>query len=194
MAVPEVATTPQFVPSESTGSSTTPTRTLQACYDHLLERHQRSRISSPRCGGHVAERLADQPAIIGFDPTERAALGLARRADVRGRQAPADVRARDHRRARARRRGSCSPSRRRRATSGLASRLAPFDVPDVVYAPHMYDASAELNGTFDESIARSLMSTATDLRADADRLGLPAVDRRVRDRREDRRGVRRTVW
>jgi endoglycosylceramidase len=56
---------------------------------------------------------------------------------------------------------------------GFASRLAPFEVPDVVYAPHMYDASAELDGEFSASRRESLLATATDLAADAERLGLP---------------------
>jgi endoglycosylceramidase len=144
---------------------------LQACYDHFWN-DTSLQDQFAAMWGHVAARLADQPAIIGFDPMNEPHWGslpvptfeveklqpmYARVISAVRTHAPWIVFA--------------EPAATRNL--GLASRLEPFDVPDVVYSPHMYDASAELNGTFDEGNRETLMSTAMDLRADADRLGTP---------------------
>jgi hypothetical protein len=56
---------------------------------------------------------------------------------------------------------------------GFSTKLVPFESPDVVYAPHLYDVSAESTQMFDPSKASALIETAVDLQADADALGTP---------------------
>ena len=142
-----------------------------SCYDHLWTEPALA-TSFAAMWGHVAQRLAGEPAIIGFDPLNEPHWGTypvamfevdrlqpfyARAIEAVRKQAPWIVFA--------------EPASSRNL--GFASKLAPFEIADVIYAPHMYDASAELDGTFSASRRDSLLATATDLAADAERLGLP---------------------
>jgi endoglycosylceramidase len=54
---------------------------------------------------------------------------------------------------------------------GFGTRLSPFDGPDVVYAPHMYDPLAEGNGSFDPARRDGLIGLGGELRVEADALG-----------------------
>lgn len=143
-----------------------------ACYD-LLWSDSSLQAAFAAAWGHVAARLATEPAIIGIDPMNEPHWGTQpvpsfevdtlqplymRVVDAVRAHAPAWL-------------VFAEPSASRNL--GLPSRLAPFDIEGVIYAPHMYDATAELSGEFDDSRREKLLSTAMDLRVDADRLGLP---------------------
>lgn len=142
-----------------------------ACYDHLWTDPELA-TAFARMWGHVAARLATSPAIIGFDPinephwgTYPVAMFEVDRLQPFYAQVIAAVRAR------APWIVFAEPSASRNL--GFATKLARFDVPDVVYAPHLYDPSAELDGEFSPSRRDNLLATATDLAADAARLELP---------------------
>ena len=122
--------------------------------------------------GHVADRFADAPAIIGFDPLNEPHWGSypvsmfeADRLQPLYAQVITAVRAHVPWVVFA------EPSSSRNL--GFATKLVPFEIPNVVYAPHLYDPNAELSGTFDAHNRTTLLATAEDLRADADRLGIP---------------------
>ncbi len=122
--------------------------------------------------GHVADRLATMPAIIGFDPLNEPHWGSSPIATFEpDRLQPFYARVIAAVRARVPWVVFAEPGSSRNL--GFATKLRPFDVPDVVYSPHFYDNGAELSGEFDEARRDALLSTAEDLRADADRLGIP---------------------
>lgn len=143
-----------------------------ACYDHLwADDELQTRYAA--MWGHVAARLAKSPAVMGFDPMNEPHWGThpvttfeaeqlqpfyARIITAVRAEAPAWTL-------------FAEPASSRNL--GLASRLAPFDVANVVYAPHMYDQTAELSGEFDAARRDALLSAAEDLSADAQRLGVP---------------------
>lgn len=143
-----------------------------ACYDHLWT-DPALQGAFAAAWGHVASRLAGEPAVVGFDPLNEPHWGTypvamfevdrlqpfyARVIDAVRAHAPTWI-------------AFAEPAASRNL--GFATKLAPFEIPDVVYAPHMYDPAAELGGEFDANRRESLMATATDLAADAQRLGLP---------------------
>ncbi len=122
--------------------------------------------------GHVAAYLADEPAIIGFDPMNEPHWGTYAVSMFEvDRLQPMYARVIEAVRAHARWIVFAEPGASRNL--GIASKLEPFDVPDVVYAPHMYDATAELGGEFDAAHRDSFLAAAMDLKTDADRLGVP---------------------
>jgi endoglycosylceramidase len=159
-----------FVPRDPWSLNYTDPNVL-ACVDHLWT-DLPTRHALALAWRHVAERLGDQPAVIGFDPLNEPHWGTAPVPSFeRDRLRPFYDDAIAEVRAVAPWVVFAEPSSSRNL--GFATRLAPFDVPDVVYAPHLYDPSAELAGHFDPAARDSFLAIATDLRADADRLGLP---------------------
>ena len=160
-----------FVPNENWILNYGNTNVL-ACYDHLWT-DESLQVAYAAMWGHVAARLAGEVAILGIDPMNEPHWGthavttfeIERLQPVYSRVIEA---------VRANAPGwlvFAEPSSSRNL--GFASRLAPFDVPGVVYAPHMYDQTAELSGEFDARRRESLLATAMDLQADAERLELP---------------------
>ena len=142
-----------------------------ACYDHLWT-DSALQASYAAMWGHVAERLAGEPAIIGFDPMNEPHWGTYPVAMFEvDRLQPVYERVIDAVRAHAPWIAFAEPAASRNL--GFATKLAPFETADVVYAPHMYDGAAELYGEFNESRRVALLATATDLAADAQRLGVP---------------------
>jgi endoglycosylceramidase len=142
-----------------------------ACYDHFwTDASVQSAYAA--MWGHVAERLAGEPAIIGFDPMNEPHWGTYPVPMFeRDRLQPSYARVITAVRAHAPWIVFAEPAASRNL--GIASKLEPFTIPDVVYAPHMYDPTAELNGEFDAARRESLLAAATDLAADAQRLGIP---------------------
>lgn len=143
-----------------------------ACYDHLwADDELQGRYAA--MWGHVAARLANAPAVIGFDPMNEPHWGTHAVTTFEVEQLQPFY-ARIITAVRAEAPGwtvFAEPASSRNL--GLASKLAPFDVPNVVYAPHMYDQTAELSGEFDAARRDALLSVAEDLSADAQRLGVP---------------------
>lgn len=122
--------------------------------------------------GHVAERFAAEPAVIGFDPLNEPHWGSYPVAMFEtDRMLPLYLQVVDAVRAHAPWVAFAEPSSSRNL--GFATKLPPFSIPDVVYAPHLYDPNAELQGVFDAAHRETLLATADDLRADAERLGVP---------------------
>jgi endoglycosylceramidase len=58
---------------------------------------------------------------------------------------------------------------------GLSSHLPPFTEPNIVYAPHEYDANAEGGNGFDPTHRDDILMNVQGLRAEADALGAPLV-------------------
>jgi endoglycosylceramidase len=142
-----------------------------ACFDHLWT-NDALQAKFAAMWGHVAERLADMPAIIGFDPLNEPHWGSYPVALFEpDRLQPFYERVIEQVRMHTPWVVFAEPSGSRNL--GFATKLAPFDMPDIVYAPHLYDNGAELSGEFDEARREALLATAEDLRADADRLGVP---------------------
>jgi hypothetical protein len=119
---------------------------------------------------HVAERLHDQPAIVGFDalnepnwgsypvtmfePDRLAPLYSDVVAAVRA-SAPHWV-------------AFLEPSASRNL--GFATGLEPFPFGDVMYAPHSYDSQAESGGGFDPTHRQLILDNVSDLAEEAQRL------------------------
>ncbi len=143
---------------------------VMACFDHLWT-DPSTRGALTAAWSHVAARLADQPAVIGFDILNEPswgshAVGSFERdvlqpfyedtiAAVRT-VAPHWV-------------AFVEPSNSRNL--GFSTSLQPFVARDVVYAPHLYDVAAEQTGGFDPTKASGLMEDAADLATEADVLG-----------------------
>jgi endoglycosylceramidase len=141
-----------------------------ACVDGFYERAD-LQTQFAAMWRHVAERLHDQRAIIGFDvlnepnwgsygvtkfEPERLAPMYARVvAEVRA-AAPAWI-------------AFLEPSASRNL--GFATKLAAFDFPDVMYAPHSYDAMAESGAGFDPSRRQPILDGVAELAAEARALG-----------------------
>ena len=140
-----------------------------ACVDHF---YQDADVQARFVAAwtYVAARLADAPAVIGFDPLNEPVWGshgittfeadllapLYGRvvAGVRG-EAPGWV-------------AFLEPGANRNA--GLATSLTRFDFRDVVYAPHSYDPSAERGEGFDPSHRDDVLASVAALRDDARQL------------------------
>ena len=143
-----------------------------ACFNHLWS-DAATQGELVAAWQHVAERLADEPAIIGFDPMNEPSWGSypvamfehdrlepfydAAIAAVRS-SAPRWI-------------AFAEPSNARNL--GLPTYLTPFQSDDVVYSPHLYDALAEQSGMFDPSRAQMLVATVADYQSEAARLGTP---------------------
>lgn len=142
-----------------------------ACFDQLWT-DEALATSFAQMWGYTAARLASEPAIIGFDPINEPHWGTYPVAAFeRERLQPFYDRVITAVRAHTPWIVFAEPGASRNL--GFATQLAPFEVENVVYAPHMYDPGAEVSGEFDATRRENLLATATDLRADADRLGIP---------------------
>ncbi|MGZ3438584.1 MAG: cellulase family glycosylhydrolase [Polyangia bacterium] len=116
---------------------------------------------------HVAERLAAQPAVIGFDVLNEPEWGSYSIFDFENdRLAPM------YRRVVAAVRKAApgwvaflEPSSSRNA--GIATALTTFDFADVMYAPHSYDQSAEGGGGFDPSHRQQILDNVAKLAGEA---------------------------
>jgi endoglycosylceramidase len=120
---------------------------------------------------HVADRLADQPAVIGFDPINEPSWGSYGVATFeRDRLQPfyeqviAEVR-----RAAPHWLAFAEPSSSR--ALGFSTSLQPFKATGVVYSPHLYDVDAERTGMFDPAHAPDLAESAAEYADEAKRLG-----------------------
>ncbi|MDP2343468.1 MAG: cellulase family glycosylhydrolase [Deltaproteobacteria bacterium] len=120
---------------------------------------------------HVAERLSDHPAIIGFDVMNEPWLGSYSIDDFEPRalqpfyeRVVPQVRA-------------AAPhwlaflEPMSLSNLGRATRLEPFPFDDVVYAPHSYDNSAEQGEGFDAAKRDGILTKLQTLKAEAHALG-----------------------
>jgi endoglycosylceramidase len=139
---------------------------VEACVDDFYTRAdlQEHFVAAWR---HVAERLAAEPAIVGFDVLNEPEWGTYSIFDfepdrlqpfygkvvraVRG-AAPGWV-------------AFLEPSSSRNA--GIATSLTAFDFADVVYAPHSYDSAAEGGGGFDPSHRQQILDNVAKLADEA---------------------------
>ncbi|MCX5745423.1 MAG: cellulase family glycosylhydrolase [Proteobacteria bacterium] len=141
-----------------------------ACFDHLWS-DDALQAAFAAMWRHVAQRLADQPAVIGFDPLNEPHWGshgiatferdllqpfYARVIDEVHAAAPHWV-------------AFVEPASSRNL--GFATSLTPFPGVDVVYAPHLYDPSAETSGMFDSGHRADLVTNTGEYRLEADTLG-----------------------
>jgi endoglycosylceramidase len=139
---------------------------VQACFDELYTLPER-RSAIAAAWRHVAERLGDAPAVIGFDPMnepswgsypifqfERDRLQPFYEEIVRGvrEAAPNWV-------------AFLEPSAGR--NGGVATSLQPFPFPNVMYAPHSYDVSAESGAGFDPAKRQLIIDNLADLAYEA---------------------------
>lgn len=143
---------------------------VKACFDGLW--------TDPALGAahaaawrHIAERLGGHPAVIGFDAINEPHWGSY---DLftfeRDRLQP--FYDRDVAAVRAVAPGWVAflePGGSRNI--GIPTTLAPFGYPDVMYAPHAYDSSAEQGQGFDDARRQAYLDNVTALRAEADALG-----------------------
>ncbi|HEU0035926.1 MAG TPA: cellulase family glycosylhydrolase [Kofleriaceae bacterium] len=120
---------------------------------------------------HVAERLADEPAVIGFDVLNEPNWGTYPVFDFENdRLVPLYVDV-----VTAVRQAAPSwvvfaePSASRNA--GIATQLVTLPFDDVVYAPHSYDPDAEAGGGFDETHRQKILDTQRELADEARTLG-----------------------
>lgn len=158
-----------FVPTEPWGLNYGEPGVM-ACFDHLWT-DPATRGALIAAWKHVAERLADQPAVIGFDILNEPSWGSYGVASFeRDRLQPfyedtiAEVRTvAPHWVA------FVEPANSRNL--GFATSLQPFAARDVVYAPHLYDVMAEQTGGFDPAKAEGLYDDALDLAGEARALG-----------------------
>jgi endoglycosylceramidase len=118
----------------------------------------------------VAERLGEHPAVVGFDVINEPSWGSYGIADFeRERLAPfverviAEVRA-----AAPRWIAFVEPASSRNL--GVPTSFEPFGVPDVVYAPHLYDSDAETGGGFDPARRQAMLDNVARMREEATRL------------------------
>ncbi|HTR56536.1 MAG TPA: cellulase family glycosylhydrolase [Kofleriaceae bacterium] len=145
---------------------------VMACFDHLWTDAptQGELVAAWR---HVAQRLADKPQIVGFDPINEPSWGsysiatferdrlqpfyesaIAAVREV----APTWV-------------AFAEPSNSRGL--GFLTSLQPFRAKDVVYSPHLYDVNAEQTGMFDPADSSDLVQTGADFASEAGRLATP---------------------
>jgi endoglycosylceramidase len=143
---------------------------VQSCFDELYTLPERKQhfVDAWR---HVAARLAAQPAVIGFDvlnepswgsypvfqfePDRLAPFYEEVVAAVRE-EAPQWI-------------AFLEPSASRNV--GFATQLRPFDLPDVMYAPHSYDNTAESGGGFDPARRQMVLDHVAELAGEAKMLG-----------------------
>jgi endoglycosylceramidase len=120
---------------------------------------------------HVAARLGDHPAVLGFDVINEPHWGTyAVSRFERDRLGPFEARVIDAVRARAPGwLAFVEPANSRNL--GIPTSLQPFAAKDVVYAPHAYDAQAETGGGFDPAHRDDFLANIAQLRDEADALG-----------------------
>jgi endoglycosylceramidase len=120
---------------------------------------------------HVAARLGDHPAVLGFDTINEPSWGTYAVVKFeRDRLEPFDARVIAAVRAHAPGwLAFVEPANSRNL--GIPTSLVPLDAPDVVYAPHAYDTGAEQSGMFDPSKAAAFIANIQALRGEADALG-----------------------
>jgi endoglycosylceramidase len=143
---------------------------VMACFDELWTDPAKGEAHAA-AWRHVAERLGDHPAVIGFDPINEPHWGSYAAVDFERDRLQAFYQ-RDVAAVRAAAPGWVAflePSASR--NFGFPTSLEPFAEPDVVYAPHAYDAQAEQGNGFDPARRDSFMSNIHHLREEADRLG-----------------------
>jgi len=157
-----------FVPQTPWFLSTTD-ENVEACVDGFYTRADLQQHFAD-AWRHVAERLKDAPAVVGFDVLNEPEWGsysifdfepdrLAPMYDrivraVRG-VAPGWV-------------AFLEPSSARNA--GIATSLEPFGFDDVVYAPHSYDSTAEGGGGFDPTHRGQILDNVAKLAGEAQAL------------------------
>jgi endoglycosylceramidase len=158
-----------FVPMQPWGINYVNSQVM-ACFDHLWTDAATSGELAA-AWRHVAERLADQPAIIGFDPINEPSWGSYGIATFeRDRLQPfyehviTEVRA-----AAPHWVAFVEPSNSR--ALGFSTSLQPFAAHDVVYSPHLYDVNAESTGHFDPAHAQTLIDMGGEFAGEAERLG-----------------------
>jgi endoglycosylceramidase len=119
---------------------------------------------------HVAERLAKAPAVIGFDVLNEPAWGSYPIFDFeKDRLTPLyEQVVRSVRAAAPGWVAFLEPSSTR--NGGIPTGLTAFDFPDVMYAPHSYDASAEGGGGFDPSHRAQILDNVGKLAGEAQSL------------------------
>jgi endoglycosylceramidase len=143
---------------------------VQACFDQLwssaeLQQHYADAWK------RVAERLADNDAVIGFDVINEPHWGSAVASSFGGDKlepfyekiVPAVRSVAPHWLA------FLEPSAGRNI--GISTSLTPFPFPDVVYAPHSYNSAAEQGNGFDPSARSGLIANIKALSDEAQGLG-----------------------
>ena len=119
---------------------------------------------------HVAQRLADEPAVIGFDPLNEPNWGtypLFQFENDRLKPLYIDV-VRAVRDVAPRWIAFIEPSASR--NGGIATKLVALPFEDVVYAPHSYDQEAEAGAGFDETHRQKILDTLGELAGEAETL------------------------
>lgn len=144
---------------------------VEACFDNFYDPTSDADARFVAMWSHVAERLASEPAVLGFDPLNEPSWGSYNISTFeRDRLQPfydrviAAVRAKAPQWI-----VFAEPSGSRNL--GVATSLQPFSEPDVVYAPHLYDGPAESTGMFQPSDRDDVLANAAALRSEASRLG-----------------------
>ena len=158
-----------FVPQQPWGINYADTHVM-ACFDHLWT-DSATQGELVAAWQHVAERLADEPAVLGFDIINEPSWGSYAIATFeKDRLEPfyesviAAVRtAAPHWIAFAEPANSVN--------LGFATSLVAFHAKDVVYAPHLYDVDAEQTGMFDPTRSQMLVDAVANLATDAQRIG-----------------------
>lgn len=143
---------------------------VKACFDELWNDPAKGQAHAA-AWRHVAARLGDHPAVIGFDVInephwgshdlfsfERDRLQAFYDRDVGAVRAVAPHWV-----------AFLEPAASR--NFGIPTTLAPFDYPDVVYAPHAYDSAAEQAQGFDPARRQAFIDNIAALRAEAEGLG-----------------------
>jgi endoglycosylceramidase len=119
---------------------------------------------------HVGEYLADEPAIIGFDPINEPSWGSAGVATFEKERLNPFYESVIHavRGAAPKWLAFVEPSNLRYL--GFDTSLQPFAESGIVYAPHQYDVDAERTGAFDPSHAQAMVDMVAQYQAEAKRL------------------------
>ncbi|MCB9560412.1 MAG: cellulase family glycosylhydrolase [Kofleriaceae bacterium] len=141
-----------------------------ACFDELWTDPAKG-AAHAAAWAHVAARLGDHPAVVGFDPINEPHWGSYAVSDFEADRLQPFY-DRDVAAVRAEAPGwvvFAEPASSRNL--GFPTSLARFGYPDVVYAPHAYDATAEQGNGFDPARRDSFMANIAALRDEADRLG-----------------------
>jgi endoglycosylceramidase len=138
---------------------------VEACVDELYTAPREQQLVA--AWRHVAAKLAHAPGIIGFDVLNEPGWGTySESAFEHDRLAPL------YRDVVAAVRGAApdwiaflEPSSSRNA--GFPTKLTAFDFADVMYAPHSYDANAEMGSGFDPSHRAIILDNVSALRDEA---------------------------
>jgi endoglycosylceramidase len=158
-----------FVPQPSWSLDYTDPNVM-ACFDGLYT-DDRIAGAFADAWAHVAARLGDHPAVLGFDTINEPSWGTYQVTKFeRDRLGPFDARVIAAVRAQAPGwLAFVEPANSRNL--GIQTSLQPLGVPDVVYAPHAYDSQAEQTGAFDPAHRDAFVANIALLRDEADTLG-----------------------